>query len=112
MVFSPDGRILASSGADEVVRVWDVATGRELRSFAGDFIGVKPLAFSQDSKLLACGMLREIKVWEVATGREARVLKGDTTYVNALAFSPDGKILASGSGLNDGAEIKLWDAQT
>src|SRR6266576_4753809 len=53
MAFSPDGKWLASRSVDNTVKLWEVATGREVRTFAGHTLGVKAVAFSRDGRLLA-----------------------------------------------------------
>ncbi len=106
VTFSPDGRTLASGSERFVIKLWDVATGAELRSFPSTM--VNSLAFSPDGNTLASGaqeIISDVKLWDVATGTARRTLKGRSDYV---AFSPDGK-LASGSG--DKA-VRLWDVST
>jgi WD40 repeat protein len=105
VVFSPDGRLLAS-GSD-VIKLWEVATGSEVRTLTGHTRSVNSVAFSPDGRLLASGSWDDtIKLWEVATGREVRTLTGHTHWVTSVAFSPDGRLLASGSEDNT---IKLWE---
>ncbi len=71
VVFSPNGKVLASGSADNRVRLWDVATGRQLRVLTGHRDRVTSLAFSPDGKTLASGSRDEtVKLWDVATGRE------------------------------------------
>jgi WD40 repeat protein len=103
IAFSPDGKLLAvGGGMDELLRVWDVATGTLLHRF-----GKRTdhgLTFSPDGKTLAAWCDdRAVRLWDMATGKEQAALR--TTFGLCLAFAPDGKVLAVG-GL-DG--VVLWD---
>ncbi len=106
VAFSPDGRTLASGSQRFVIKLWDVATGAELRSIPCGM--VNSLAFSPDGKTLASGgeeIIADVKLWDVATGTPRQTLKGHSEYV---AFSPDGT-LASGSS---DKTVRLWDVAT
>src|SRR5262245_22640225 len=74
---APTAGLLASSGRDKTVRVWDAATGREVRSFRGHTDSVKGVAYSPNSRLIASASLdRTVKVWDVTTGQEVRTFEG------------------------------------
>jgi eukaryotic-like serine/threonine-protein kinase len=97
MAFSGDGKLLASGGNDRMVKVWEVATGRERASLKGHTGPVSSVAFSGDGKTLASGSYdNTIRLWEVATGREKGSLKGHTGRVTSVALSDDGKTVAWG----------------
>ncbi|HEY3026718.1 MAG TPA: caspase family protein [Pyrinomonadaceae bacterium] len=110
VAFGPEGKWLASGGADNQIKLWDVASGRELRSLNGHTGWIKSLAVSSDGLWLASGSNdRTIKVWNVTTGMEVRNFTGHTAPIESLAFSFNGRWLASGSA--DGI-IRIWDLST
>jgi RNA polymerase sigma factor (sigma-70 family) len=109
LVFSPDGKLLASGSWGFPVRLRDVATGREWLTLAGSEKGVFGLAFSPDGRLLAGPNpqeRKEVRLWEVYTGQEACRFVGDKVGAFCVAFAPDGRSVASGSG---DSTILLWD---
>ena len=110
LTFSPDGKLVASGGSDGRVRLWEVATGRELRRLEGHTDAVTSLDFKNDGKILASGAKdNTTRLWEVATGRELHLLAGHGDVVRAVLFSPDGQTLVSGSG---DKTVKVWDSKT
>jgi hypothetical protein len=110
VAFAPDGKTLASGGADGVVRLWDTSTSRERRHLEGHRGAVKAVVFTPDGKLLAsAGTDGTVHVWDATDGRQVRVLGGDPKGVRALACAPDGRMVASAG---DGRQIRLWDVHT
>jgi WD40 repeat protein len=118
IAFSPDNRLLAIGGSisttpglsEGEVRVWEVASGRQLYAVAG-LQHVYSVAFSRDSRVLASGGRDEgtVTLWDAPTGKELRTLAGHSGHVQSALFSPDGKTLMSGG---EDKTIRLWDYAT
>lgn len=112
VVFSPDGRTLASASLDRTVRMWDTASSRPIGApLTGHTGQVRSVAFSPDGRSLASAAADgTVRLWDAATGRASGgPLTGHTGGVNSVAFSPDGRILASAS---DDQTVRLWNAAT
>lgn len=125
--FSPDGSLLVSTGADNLVKLWQVAGGSLVRTFKGHKDKVMMADFSPDGKLLVSASAdKTARIWEVATGKQLQVLEDkppkkmteeeELAYarlppaqMNWAAFSPDGKKVITAS---DDFALKLWDVQS
>ena len=119
VIFTPDGSQLVSASDDKTIRVWDVATGKTLRTIRGEAaLGeagkIFAMALSPDGKWLAAGGWtripgqsgHHIRLYDFASGKLVALLKGHEDIINRLAFSPNGQHLISGS--DDNTAI-IWD---
>jgi WD40 repeat protein len=114
---SPGGKIFATAGFPQSIRLWDFAAGRLLKTLKNPS-AVSQVVFSNDGKLLAsAGDDRMIRLWDVDTGQDLRKLEGHSgvegkgvargQIVTSVAFHPDGKLLASAAALEN--TVRLWN---
>lgn len=108
LVFSPNLTMFATCEEADV-KLWDMATGKQLRTF--NTVGLRGAAqFSHDGKLLAAeGADHSIALWDLNADRELHHLKGHTNQITELRFSGDGKTLASTSTDHT---ARLWEVGT
>ncbi|MBY0526540.1 MAG: WD40 repeat domain-containing protein [Gemmataceae bacterium] len=120
ITFSPDGKLLASGTRDGMVKLWDVAKGKQLASFKGHRLGVISIGWSADGKTMAtAGTEGIVKQWDIPTmkgrgqfGKDAEgehlrsmaVLSDGQRFVTAHAIYPVGELFGS-------CEIRLWDSK-
>jgi RNA polymerase sigma factor (sigma-70 family) len=127
LAFSADGKTLAArAGAAGVIQLWDVASGKPLKTLGEEpkpgvrqvvvlrgVLGTvtRDLALSPDGKLLAAGGgPNQIRLWDTATGRVLRELAlEDGQVVKHVAFAPDGRSLAV---VNQDGTAALFEAAT
>jgi WD40 repeat protein/mono/diheme cytochrome c family protein len=112
--FSTDGsQLIAASGISGLygeASIWDVGSGKKLKTIEGHRDTLYDATLSPDGEVLATTSYdRRIELWNAETGEPLRTLLGHNGAIFDLAFSPDGTILASASA---DATIKLWQTAT
>jgi WD40 repeat protein/uncharacterized caspase-like protein len=110
VAFSPDGKQIISGSFDSI-KLWDTATGREIRTIST--FSLNSIALSPDGRQIVSGSgsymaggENTLKLWDAVTGREIRSIN---QQVSSVAFSPDGKNIISGSS---DKTVRLWDTAT
>lgn len=119
-LFSPDGKTMAAIFGEQVV-LWDIATGKKVRTIKKLKGWPAAIAFSPDNRLLAIASVKgampgaesEISVWDIATGKAVNRLRGKNDAIDCIQFVARGEAILIGSleykpGIAMGT-VKLWD---
>jgi WD40 repeat protein len=111
LAFSPDGRLVLTAGYEWGIHLFDLASGRELRSFKGHEEDYQKVAFSPDGRrALSYGYSEYIFLWDVESGQEIRRMPGGTDGTARAIFTPDGlRVLTVSEG---DSVIRLLDASS
>lgn len=110
VAFSPDGRYALSGSADTTLKLWDLNTGKKIRTFKGHSSPVDSVTFSSDGRHALSGSSdKTLKLWDINTGKRIRTFIGHSGEVKSVAFSRDGRFALSCS--EDKTAI-IWDITT
>jgi small GTP-binding protein len=105
----PDGR-RALSGCDYTLKLWDVDSGRCLKTLEGHTDAVWGVAVSGDGKgAVSASQDDTVKHWDLETGQCLATLTGHADRIRSVQITPDGRQAVSGS---DDRTVKLWDLET
>jgi serine/threonine protein kinase len=107
---APDGRHVVSGSRDKTLRMWDLATGKQVRRLRGHKDAVTSVAVTPDGKYVVSGSWdNTVRLWDLATGQEVRRFTGHADWVGSVAVTPDGRYVVSASHDNT---VRLWDLAT
>jgi len=113
LAFSVDGRMLYSTGDDDLLGYWDLTLTGGIRSrLVREWQSITQVTYSPNGDIVATGSMGGIQLWDAETGELVRLLEtpGPMDVQWGVSFSPDGRLLATG-GITAG-DIRLWDAET
>ena len=107
VAISPDSNYVATGSRDKAAKLWELSTGREVRSFLDHQFSVNSLDFSSDGKYLITGNGDQTaKVWEVATGKEILSVHPDKERLTDVVFDPKGKYFIT---VGFGRKAIVWE---
>ncbi len=107
--FSPDGSMALSLGIEGTAKLWDVATGRLIRTFSLSGSKLEKVGFSPDgTRVIASSDMSEgVTIWDAESGRSIINIKQDIAFTTFIAVSPDGRAVLT-SNVDD---LHLWDTE-
>jgi WD40 repeat protein len=106
LLFSGDGRILASAGMDNLIKLWAMPGGELIRSLEGHEKSVNSISLSSDGRRLASGSTDgTVRLWSFPHGERLHTLQDRKKTVAAVALSQDGRWVAAGSY---GGRAAVW----
>lgn len=109
VAYSPDGQFAATGSSDKTIKLWDVNTGREIRTYLGNSGGSRHLTFSHDGRLIASvDQDYSLKIWVVETSELLRTISIPDDDILCATFTP-GEQIITGSEENHAV---LWDITT
>jgi WD40 repeat protein len=98
---SSDGKRLASATTQNKLQLWDISTGRLIRTFVNENVNLNyrlPIQFSPNGQQLSTADIdHSVKLWNATNGARIVTLQGHSQGIQSVAFSPDGQTLASSS---------------
>jgi WD40 repeat protein len=107
VAFSPDSRRILTASTDQIVRVWDAATGTRLHDLVGHGNIVFCAVYSPDGKRIASGGRdNNVRIWDAETFHPVARFGGHEDYIYSLAWRADSQQLLSGSGDHT---VRIWD---
>ncbi|HEY9644193.1 MAG TPA: protein kinase, partial [Coleofasciculaceae cyanobacterium] len=107
VVFSPDNRYILSGGDDNIIKLWEMKTGKCLRTFQGHWGPVVSVLFTPDrDHILSASVDQTIKLWQIASGQVVQTFKGNR-HLTSLSCSAEGRYVVAGAD-----PIRIWDITT
>lgn len=107
LAVSPDGQLLATAGDGGVLRLWEVATGKEVTKPMRHEGQILSVTFLGSGRFIAsAGSDKAVRIWDVSSGEEVRCLRGHESRVESLALGPGRKVLVSASADHT---LLVWD---
>ncbi|KAJ3092047.1 hypothetical protein HK102_011253 [Quaeritorhiza haematococci] len=104
---TPDGRYVVTGAADGSAKIWDLASGKEVRELRGHQGPLRAVTVTPDGRNIVTGSEDcRVKVWDFVSGKEVRELYGHQLRVNTLAVTSDGRNVVTGSS---DCTAKVWD---
>lgn len=95
--FNNNNHVLVTCGSDLYVKVWDVSTGKLIRTLSGHEHVVSDVVFQNEHIIFTCSRDTTIKIWDIKTGWCLKSFVGHSDWVRSLDITHNGEFLLSGS---------------
>ncbi len=113
VIFSPNGKTLASTGSDGAVRFWDVASNTHIRSITGYANMFTDMEYSPDGSTLALvSSMKRLRLWDTYTRKLLKTYNPHPKRITCITYAPDGVTLACGGWDSTRNTVWLWNTKT
>ncbi|AZL53363.1 hypothetical protein EI285_01765 [Aliarcobacter skirrowii] len=110
IAISSDNRYIVSGSSDKTVKLWEINSGKLLKTFTGHKNIVNSIAISSDNRYIVSGSADDtVRLWDFKSGKLLKTLNGHSNSVDSVVISSDSKYIVSGS-LDK--TVKLWDVNS
>ncbi len=110
VALSPDGKRVATGGYDQVIRLWNLETGKQILQGEGHQGAVISVALTMDGRsAITASQDSTVRMWDLPSGKSRGIVADTKNPVWSVAFTEDGRHFATGE--QDG-QVKLWDTET
>lgn len=109
MIFTPDGNYILSASVDGTMKLWDIHSGKEVRTFEGNKRQITSLAITSDGKYVVTGGFNlEIILWNLYTGEKVREYH-DEESIPCMDYQTDIQIINNKIISKHGESVIYWD---
>ncbi len=104
-----DQTLLATGGFDRTIDIWDLSSGKLIKSILAHNYSIRTLIFDKNNRIISGGTDGAVKLWEIDKMEPIRDFLGHTARVRTIDLSPDESLIVSGSEDN---RVKVWEIKT
>jgi len=108
MKISPNEKYIVSTSEDDMIKLWDIKKGKEIKSINRNYVWNSSLAFSPNGEYIIFGNNKSLNRWDIKTGKKKKIFDTSNSFDGSIIeFSPNGQYIAT----DYNRTIRLWNLQ-